>query len=89
MSASHSPHRSCTTTLRSGASAKSGWKPPAPVRATEVWISALMSPAYARRFKPRAVVDIGLLEAGPSHRVLVTDPFGNVFGIIENPHFKL
>ena len=27
---------------------------------------------------PRAVVDIGLLEAGPSHRVLVTDPFQEV-----------
>lgn len=46
--------------------------------------------AYKRALELGAIEHGDVREVGGGIRVAtVTDPFGNVFGIIENPHFKL
>jgi len=45
--------------------------------------------AYARLLELGAIERGGVQDAGGGIRVAtVLDPFGNVFGVIENPHFS-
>lgn len=54
------------------------------------WGVADVAAAYARLISLGAVARSAVQEVGDGIRVAtVFDPFGNIFGIIENPHFKL
>jgi len=58
--------------------------------ATAYWGVANAEAAYARLIDAGARPHFPLQDVGGGIRVAsVLDPFGNVFGIIENPHFKL
>jgi predicted enzyme related to lactoylglutathione lyase len=54
------------------------------------WGVANAARAHARLLKLGAKKHTALQDVGAGIKVAtVLDPFGNVFGIIENPHFKL
>jgi predicted enzyme related to lactoylglutathione lyase len=58
--------------------------------ATAYWGVSNAEAAYARLLEAGARPHVPLQDVGDGIRVAsVLDPFGNVFGIIENPHFKL
>src|SRR4051812_46364482 len=54
------------------------------------WGVADSEAAYRRLISQGATERTGVQEVGEGIRVAtVFDPFGNIFGIIQNPHFKL
>ena len=54
------------------------------------WGVADVESALARLIELGAIDRLGVQEVGGDIRMAsVTDPFGNVFGVIENPHFSL
>ena len=54
------------------------------------WGVADAEAAYARLLKEGAVSNKSIQDVGEGIKVAsVKDPFGNVFGIIENPHFEI
>lgn len=57
---------------------------------TVYWGVADADAALARLLELGATLEEGVQDVGGGIRTAsVLDPFGNVFGIIENPHFKL
>jgi predicted enzyme related to lactoylglutathione lyase len=64
--------------------------PAGPGGVTVYWGVADASSALARLLSLGATAGTDVQEVGEGIKVAtVRDPFGNVFGIIENPHFKL
>ena len=58
--------------------------------AVAYWGVAEAEAAFRRLLSLGAAERTGVQEVGEGIRVAtVFDPFGNIFGIIENPHFKL
>ena len=58
--------------------------------AVAYWGVADAAAAYARLISLGAVERSAVQEVGDGiHVATVFDPFGNIFGIIQNPHFKL
>ncbi len=65
-------------------------KPPGGTGAVTYWGVPNAQQALARLLSLGATERSGLQDVGEGIRVAtVLDPFGNVFGVIENPHFKL
>jgi predicted enzyme related to lactoylglutathione lyase len=59
-------------------------------RATAYWGVADVAAALARLVELGATERMGVQDVGGGIRLAsVIDPFGNLFGIIENPHFSL
>lgn len=68
----------------------SGETPPGAGGSTAYWGVEEIGAAHARLLELGAQENGPIQDVGGGIRVAsVLDPFGNVFGIIENPHFKL
>ncbi|HEX4965082.1 MAG TPA: VOC family protein [Thermoanaerobaculia bacterium] len=64
--------------------------PPGPGGTVAYWGVKDAEAAFRHALQNGAGVHEGLQEVGEGIKVAtVTDPFGNLLGIIENPHFKL
>ena len=67
-----------------------GGTPPGPGGSTAYWGVANLDDALARVTAAGATVVGPAQDVGEGIRVAsVSDPFGNVIGLIENPHFEL
>ena len=65
-------------------------KPAGPGGAVSYWGVADAQTSFERLISLGAVAHSAVQDVGGGIRVAsVLDPFGNIFGIIENPHFKL
>ena len=63
---------------------------PGPGGSVAYWGVADAEPAFARLLELGAREHSGVREVGGGIKVaIVQDPFGNLFGLIENPHFRL